>query len=240
MLRLQMLKEHVISRRFFSLSRDNAPHFLDCLLNLGRSSIQTRISRMLAWWWGVEIGQRCIFYGLPLFRRLPGSRIRIGDNCQFRSSQWSNLAGVNRVCTVSTSRSAAVIEIGRNCLFSGTIIGCASRISIGDRVMCGANVTITDTDWHATDWRDRLAGRPGEASPVVIGDDVWIGMNAIVLKGVEVGSQTVVAAGSVVTRSLPAGVIAAGQPAVVVRKLVGNENLGTIPYSAVPGGKFTQ
>ncbi len=226
--------------RFRALSRDNAPHLLNCLLNLGRSSIDTRIAKILAWWWGIEIGQRCRFYGLPLFRRLPGSRIHIGGNCQFRSSRWSNLVGINRPCIVSTLKDTAAVEIGEDCGFSGTIIGCASRISIGDRVMCGANVTITDTDWHAIDWRDRLAGRTGDASPVAIGDDVWLGMNVIVLKGVEVGSQTVVGAGSIVTRSLPAGVIAAGQPAVVIRKLAGGENLQTIPYSVVRGGKFSQ
>ena len=85
--------------------------------------------------------------------------------------------------------------------------------------MCGANVTITDTDWHAIDWRDRLAGKPGETAPIVIDDDVWLGMNAVVLKGVTIGRGTVVGAGSIVSRSLPEGVIAAGQPAVVIRKL---------------------
>jgi len=85
--------------------------------------------------------------------------------------------------------------------------------------MCGANVTITDTDWHAIDFRDRFAGRPGDTAPVVIGEDVWLGMNVTVLKGVRVGNRTVVAANSIVTRSLPAEVVAAGQPATVVRKL---------------------
>jgi acetyltransferase-like isoleucine patch superfamily enzyme len=235
-----MVMRHINVTRFRGLNRDNAPHLFDCLLNLGRSLIQTRTARMLGWWWGIEIGQRCSFYGLPLFRRLPGSRIRIGDNCQFRSSRWSNLVGVNRPCIVSTLGDAATLDIGNDCGFSGTIIGCASRISIGDRVMCGANVTITDTDWHPIDWRDRQAGRPGEVSPVVIGDDVWLGMNVTVLKGVEVGRQTVVGAGSIVTRSLPSGVIAAGQPAVVIRKLDGCENPATIAYRILQGAKFNQ
>ena len=235
-----MVTRHIIAKRFRGLDRDNAPHFLTCLLNLGRSSIQSRIAKILAWWWGIEIGQGCSFHGLPLFRRLPGSRIRIGNNCQFRSAQWSNLVGVNRPCILSTLANTAMVDIGDDCAFSGTTIGCASGISIGDRVMCGANVTITDTDWHAIDWRDRRAGRPGEAAPVVICDDVWLGMNVIVLKGVEVGPRTVVGAGSIVTRSLPAGAIAAGQPAVVIRKLAQGEDLGTFAQSIVQGSKFTQ
>jgi acetyltransferase-like isoleucine patch superfamily enzyme len=169
------------------------------------------------------MGQNCSFFGLPVFRRLPGSTIRIGNNCQFRSSKWSNLVGINRPCIISTLSETATVEIGTDCGFSGTIISSASRISIGDRVMCGANVTITDTDWHAIDSQERRGGRPGQTAPVLIGDDVWLGMNVIVLKGVEIGSQTVIGAGSVVSRSLPSGVIAAGQPAVVIREIAANQ-----------------
>jgi acetyltransferase-like isoleucine patch superfamily enzyme len=101
--------------------------------------------------------------------------------------------------------------------------------------MCGANVTITDTNWHPLDWRDRLAGKPGEYAPVVIEDDVWLGMNVTVLKGVTIGRRTVVGAGSIVTRSLPAGVIAAGQPAVIIRTLADEESLGVISDSLLRG-----
>jgi maltose O-acetyltransferase len=68
---------------------------------------------------------------------------------------------------------------------------------------------------------------------VTIGDDVWLGMNVVVLKGVEIGRRTVVGAGSIVSRSLPEGVIAAGQPAVVIRKLTENEQTETVPNSNV-------
>ena len=84
--------------------------------------------------------------------------------------------------------------------------------------ICVANVAIMDTDWHSLDAEQRQAGTAGPApTPVLIEDDVWLGMNVTVLKGVSIGARTVVAAGSVVTRSLPADVIAAGQPARVVR-----------------------
>lgn len=222
-------------RLLCTLNRDNAPHRLLCLSNLVRRTIGTGITRLVARWWGVDMGANCVFYGLPLFRRLPGSRLRIGDRCEFRSAKWSNPVGVNRPCIISTAGSAAVLEIGAGCGFTGTIIGCASKILIGDRVMCGANVTITDTDWHAIDWRDRAAGLLGEAAPVIIGNDVWLGMNVTVLKGVEIGSRTVVASGSLVTRSLPAGVIAAGQPARVVRTLTNEDRDGELQEMVVGG-----
>ncbi len=75
---------------------------------------------------------------------------------------------------------------------------------------CGANTLITDTDWHTDD------KRAGENAAVVIGSHVWLGVDVMVLKGVTIGDNTVVGAGSIVTRSLPENVYAAGVPAVVV------------------------
>lgn len=224
-------------KQLCTLNRDNAPHRLLCLSNLIRRGLWTGAARLSASWWRVEMGDGCTFSGMPLFRRLPGSTLRIGDGCEFRSAKWSNAVGVNRPCILSTNGATSVLEIGSRCGFTGTIIGCASHISLGDRVMCGANVTITDCDWHSINWRDRAAGLPGEAIPVVIGDDVWLGMNVTVLKGVEIGSRTVVASGSLVTRSLPPGVIAAGQPARVVRMLEDGDRDGELQEMVVGGNR---
>jgi acetyltransferase-like isoleucine patch superfamily enzyme len=146
--------------------------------------------------------------------------MRIGKGCEFRSARWSNLVGVNRPCILSTMLEGALLEIGDGCGFSGTTIGCAARVILGRRVMCGANTTITDTDWHPIHWKPRAEGLTGNIASVEIGDDVWLGMSSMVLKGVTIGRRTVVGAGSIVSRSLPEGVIAAGVPAVVIRKLL--------------------
>ncbi len=186
---------------------------------LARSRVQTPAARALAAWWGIELGPGCHFYGLPMFRRIPESSMRIGANCEFRSARWSNMVGINRPCMLSTMAEGAVLEVGEGCGFSGAVIGCAARIVLGRRVMCGANVTITDTDWHPLDWRTRAEGRTGPVAAVSIGDDVWLGLNCTVLKGVTIGRRTVVGAGSIVSRDLPDGVIAAGAPAVPIRRL---------------------
>jgi acetyltransferase-like isoleucine patch superfamily enzyme len=199
------------------INRDSLPHLVGCLAGICKSVVHTGIARPTAWWWGVELGEGCWFFGFPLFRRVPGSHIRVGRNCQFRSAIWSNQVGLNRRCTVSTLSRGALIEIGEGCGFSSTAISAAHTVRLGNRVMCGANVAIMDTDWHSLDAEDRQFGTGGLAKPVLIEDDVWLGMNVTVLKGVTIGARTVVAAGSVVTRSLPADVIAAGQPTQVVR-----------------------
>jgi len=159
-------------------------------------------------YWKVNIGRGCCFWGKMNFRRAPGSSITIGNNCIFRSAIWSNLVGLNRQCMISTLNSNAKITIGDGSGMSGTVISSAECIEIGSKVFCGANVTITDTDWHEN-----------KSAPVIIGSNVWLGINVVVLKGVTIGNNTVVAANSVVTKDIPANVIAAGQPAKVVKYL---------------------
>ena len=141
----------------------------------------------------------------------------VGAGSEFRSARWSNQVGLDRPCMLSTLAEGAAIVLGRGVGMSGTVLGAARGITLGDGVLCGANCTITDTDWHALDAAERAAGARAPASPVVIEPGVWLSMNVTVLKGVTIGAGTVVAAGSVVSRSLPAGVIAAGSPAAPVR-----------------------
>jgi len=175
------------------------------------------IMRLEAILWGVELGESCIFYGRTRLHRSAHSRIAIGEHCEFRSAPWSNWAGIDRSCMLSTLHASAVLTIGSRCGFSGTVISAAESITIGDRVRCGVNSAIMDTDWHGLHPADRAAR--GRSAAVLIEDDVWIGAGALVLKGVTIGRGTVVAAGSVVTRSLPPAVIAGGNPARVIREL---------------------
>ena len=88
--------------------------------------------------------------------------------------------------------------------------------SIGANTMIAAGVYLTDADWHDIYDRTRVIGRHGD---IVLEDNVWIGDGTIVCKGVTVGANSIVGAGSVVTRHIPANVIAAGNPARVVRPL---------------------
>lgn len=178
-------------------------------------------ARLSAWAWGISVGRRCIFYGLPRFYVRPGSHVRIGAACRFRSGPQSSFAGVYRACTLTTLYPQASIEIGERCGLSGNVIVAANSIRIGDDCLLGANAVIMDTDWHNSDPSKRNTAGP--TSPVIIGRNVWIGMNAIVLKGVVIGDNSVIAAGSVVTKSIPANAVAGGVPARVIRQLSSHE-----------------
>ena len=189
---------------------DSLPHLVDVFCRIVNKHFFTKWLRLSACWWGVSLGSRCSSFGRSRLFRHPHSQIIVGAGCVFRSSPSSNLIGVNRPCIVSTLTEGAEIKIGPNCGFSGTVISSAAKITIGENVRCGANTLITDTDWHTND------SRTGSNMPVVIERDVWLGVNVSVLKGVTIGQNTLVAAGSIVTQSLPPNVIAAGVPARVI------------------------
>jgi maltose O-acetyltransferase len=107
---------------------------------------------------------------------------------------------------------------GANCFmnFNCVILDC-SWVRIGDNVQLGPAVQVY-TAYHPLVAAERIKG-PELASPVGIGDNVWIGGGAIICPGVTIGNDTTIGAGSVVTRSIPDGVFAAGNPCRVIRKI---------------------
>jgi len=167
---------------------------------------------------GVKIKKGSEFYGIPFIFFYSGSKIEIGENAKFRTARISNLIGINRRTTISTQCENAQIIIGNNCGFSGVVIGARESITIGNKVMVGANVLITDNDWHSMDPNDRENGIP-ESKPINIADNVFIGYSSSVLKGVSIGKNSIIGANSVVSRDIPENVIAAGNPCKVIKQL---------------------
>jgi acetyltransferase-like isoleucine patch superfamily enzyme len=124
------------------------------------------------------------------------------------------------------------LEVGDYCYIANASIVCSQKISIGNRVFIAGGVTIADSDFHPLDPASRLADiialspignrnhRPAIKSlPVVIEDDVWIGFNATILKGVHIGAGAVIYPGSLVIENIPAGAIVSGNPAKPVNLL---------------------
>lgn len=126
------------------------------------------------------------------------------DNC-VRFTSWPS------------KQADAEISIGDFCLISpGVRISAAKSIRIGDNCMFAANVTISDSDWHGI--YNRI--RPFRCTKsVVIENNVWLGERVIVNKGVTIGENSVVGAGSVVTKSIPANSVAAGNPARIIKTI---------------------
>ena len=95
-------------------------------------------------------------------------------------------------------------------------ISASDSIEIGDNCMFASGAYITDSDWHGI--YDRIE-RNAEPAPIRIGNNVWIGDRATVLKGVTIGDNSIVGAGAVVARDVPANVVVAGNPARIVKEL---------------------
>ncbi|MEP6489595.1 acyltransferase [Microcoleus vaginatus GB2-A3] len=120
----------------------------------------------------------------------------------------------------------AVIEIGDYCYIADASLVCSARITLGAHVMVAGGVTIVDSDFHPiapaarlidtialSPIGDRQRRPPIEILPVIIEDDVWIGYNATILKGVRVGAGAAIAPGALVNRDVPPGTYVAGNPA---------------------------
>ncbi|WP_375400961.1 acyltransferase [uncultured Amnibacterium sp.] len=177
---------------------------------------------------GVRRGPGLVLLGIPLVSRVPDSEIVLGRGVTLvSSSRWTAL-GVARPVILRTLLPGSEIHIGAESGLSGATICSARSIRIGERVLLGADVMISDTDFHPLDRIPRHraaipAGRPEDA--IVIEDDVFIGARSIVMKGVTIGAGSVVGAASVVTRSVPAGTIVAGNPARRIRELADTAEL---------------
>lgn len=118
----------------------------------------------------------------------------------------------------------SIFKVNNNVTINNNFrVTCASSgIEIGDNTLIGVNVQLIDADFHSLDPQKRTSGEY-EKKPIVIGKNVWIGNNVIVLKGVQVGDNSIIAANSVVVKSIPENSIAAGNPAKVVKELVMSE-----------------
>ncbi len=107
--------------------------------------------------------------------------------------------------------------IGHNCTF---LVG--QSVTIGKHCLLAGGVRVSDFDGHPIDAAQRRNNQPFSSEsirPVSIGDDVWIGSGTHVLKGVRIGDRSIIGAGSMVTNDVPADVVAAGNPARVVKAL---------------------
>ncbi|MFZ5884586.1 MAG: acyltransferase [Chloroflexota bacterium] len=177
------------------------------------------LNRLLFLWNGIAWGKGWRLHGLPVIQKHRQSQMRFGDRLALRSTLRSNPLGANHAVILCTWQAGSLLQIGDDFSMTGGSICASKQIVIGDRVTVGANSIIVDSDFHPLQPDLRLdQPQGGSTSPILIEDDVFIGMNCLILKGVTIGRGSVIGAGSVVTADIPAGVVAAGNPARILRE----------------------
>lgn len=186
------------------------------------TALSWRINRILFKWNGISFGKNLMVNGNPILEISPKASVSIGSDCFFTSGRVNPLCQ-NRRLTICC-RPGTRLTIGHNCGFSSVIFDVRKAITIGNHVNGGGNVVFMDSDAHSLNYLDRRDGNIDEQNKVdqeiVIGDDVLIGLNSVILKGVHIGSRVVIGANSVVTKDIPDDCIAAGNPAKVIRRTI--------------------
>ena len=182
---------------------------------------------------GIQFGKNLQVYNKVYITGRRG-KITIGDNFTFTSGDGINPISRNIRGCLHTNSTLSEIIIGNHVGISSACIRIKERLTIGNHVNIGSNCTIMDTDVHQLDYLARRGEKPAnpddvltmvQSAPVTIEDDVWIGANCQILKGVTIGARSVIGAGSVVTKSIPADCIAAGNPCKVIRRINEKQNV---------------
>ena len=166
------------------------------------------------------LNSRIVFSNFPVFNQITLCEgegiVKIGKRCVF----GFKLGGFHRHGSIELQSrySQSRIKIGNNISTNNNIMICAvNYIQIGDDTLIGQNVTIMDHEAHGINPLKRR--EHGEIGKVIIGTNVWIGNNVTVLKNTEIGDNTIIATGAVVSGKFPENVIIGGVPAKIIRSL---------------------
>lgn len=165
--------------------------------------------------------KKCSFSGRTYIRISDKGKMVIGDYFIANSGIESGI-DCNNCCKIAVENNG-ILEIGEYSGMTNSTIQCHERITIGSHVNIGAGCMIMDSNFHSTDWHDRLDRKKDmerhRNAPITIGDVVFIGARSIICKGVTIGNHAMIAAGSVVVKDVPADELWGGNPAKFIKKI---------------------
>jgi acetyltransferase-like isoleucine patch superfamily enzyme len=170
---------------------------------------------------GVKYHNDFIGYGIPILDINPAGAFSIGKRFRFNSGKYHAMGGRQQQCYFVAAKGAR-ITIGNNVGMTSTAIICHDRITIGNDVKIGINTVIYDTDFHSLDasirnqYPESIEGV--KCRPVTIKDGAFIGGHTTILKGVTIGKNAIIGAGSVVFSNVPDEQVWAGNPAKFVKE----------------------
>ena len=180
-------------------------------------------TRFVSFRHGIEIGANTVLYYKSSINCLPNSYkehggVTIGKNCRIGVPSRNYHGGMPFPTALLCDGKGSRITIGDNCRLNGVYVHAQKIITIGNNCVMASGVNIIDSNGHETNSLDRTKGRdiPKE---IVIGNNVWIGLNSIILKGSIIGDNTIIAAGSVVKGVVPANSIYSTQNNYTIKEI---------------------
>lgn len=167
----------------------------------------------------IEIGDGLKINGIPIIDIRCSSKLIIEKNVSLNSNNDGYHVNMHSPVKLLSDRKDSLIKIGSNTRINGSCIHAYSQIIIGENCLIAANCHIFDGNGHDLSFPD-VANRVntfGGSKPIIIEDNVWIGINSIICPGVVIGFGSIVSANSVVNQDVPPMSIVAGNPAVVIK-----------------------
>ena len=173
-----------------------------------------RITRTYLRLRGAEVGRMVRCNGFPYIKIRTGGRLIIEDGVNINASRWSNAHIVAGSTTFYVGENAT-LRLSQGVGISGTRVVAIKHIEIGAHTLIGAGCLICDSDMHEIPLGSE---NPVHCEPIHIGNRVFFGAQCVILKGINIGDGAVIAAGSMVSKSVPARCLAAGNPAKVCKE----------------------
>ena len=147
--------------------------------------------------------------------------VKIGRSCRIGCSSQRYHAGMPFYTKLLCDTENASIEIGDSCRLNGAYVHAKKNIKIGDNCVIASGVNIIDSNGHQTASLDRTIGRDNPQA-IIIGNNVWIGLNSIILKGSVIGDNSIISAGSVVRGNVPPNVVYSTNSEVCIKEIIYN------------------
>lgn len=158
--------------------------------------------------------------GVPIIQISKNAGVFIGNNVTINSRNYGYHANMHSPTKLMADRPNAVIRIGDNTRVNGACIHAFNKIEIGNNCLIAANVQIIDANGHELSFSnvENRINTSSNGKPILVEDNVWIGLNSIILPGVKIGRGSVIGANSVVSTDVPPMVIFSGNPGKIIKK----------------------
>lgn len=179
---------------------------------------ESKIIRFLLMLHNVKLGANIKIKGCPFIKN--NGTFIIGNNARINSRISANPIGGDRKCYFVTGKGAK-LTLGNGVAISNSAINCYNSITIEENVMIGGSCKIYDTDFHSLNFEERTSDDRTtiNTKPILIKSNAFVGGHCIILKGVTIGCNSIIGAGSVVTKDIPDNEIWGGNPAQFIKKI---------------------